>query len=183
LGPEVVAAALAAERLARTVGVGAVHQADELAGHPVGVRGERQLLARGAEHLVQRRDDDRGVADDDEQIVVDPFDQQAAVDGLGRLFGHRGQQNGLRRVLRAGQPGGRAARHGDRQVGGHVADQRCVDALQDAVLRPVELSRRLCDGQEWGGDRHCGAEEAGDDGDEPRGAVIGSQRTVADHGA
>ena len=183
LGPEVVAAALAAQGLAGIVGVGPRDEPDEFAGDLVGVRGERQPLACRAEHLAQRRTDHRGVADDDEQVVVDPFDQQAAVDGLGRLFGHRGQQDGLAGVLRAGQPGRRGARHADGQVGGHVADQRCVDALQHAVLRPVELRGRLLDRQERGGQRQRGAEQPGDDGDEPRGAVIGSHRPVLDHGA
>ena len=176
LRPEVVAAALAAERVAGfglAVGVRPFDESDEFAGDPVGVRGERQLLAGGAEHLGQRRADHRGVAHDDQQVGADALDEQAAVDGLGRLFGDGGQQDGPVGVLGAHQAGGGAAGDGHLQVGRHVADQRRVDALHDAVLRPVELGGGLGDRQERRRDRQQGSEQACDDGDESRRLVVG----------
>ena len=172
LRPEVVATSFAAQRLSGIIRLGTLYQADEFAGDLVGVCGEYQSLARRAEHLVQRGTDHRGVADDDEQIVVDPFDEQPAVDGLRRLLRHRREQHGLVPVLGACQCRGRAARHGDVEVGGDVSDQRCVDALQHTVLRPVELRGGLRHGQQGGGDRQRRPEQAGDDGDEARGAMV-----------
>ncbi len=183
LGPEVVAAAFTAKGLAGIVGVRTLDEADEFAGDLVGMRGEGQLLACRAEDLAQRRADDRCVADDDEHIVVDPFDQQAAVDGLLRLLRHGGQQDGLARVLRTGHAGRDRARDADLQVGGHVSDQRGVDALQYAVLRPVQLGGRLFDREKRRGQCQRGAEQPGDDGHQPRGAVIGSLPPVCDHGS
>src|SRR4029078_12700235 len=69
--------------------------------------------------------------------------------------------------------GGRAARYGDVEVGGDVSDQRRVDTLQHAVLRPVELRGGLCHRQQGGGDRQCRAKQPGDDGDYARGAMVG----------
>ena len=169
LRPEVIAATFAAQRFAGVVGIAARHQADEFAGDLVGVRGEREAPARRAEHLVQRGADHRRVADDDEQIVVDAFDEQSAVDGLRRLLRHGREQHGL---ARSGQSRGRAARHGDVEVGGDVSDQWRVDTLQHAVLRPVELRGGLRHRQQGGGDRQCRAEQPGDDGDDARGAMV-----------
>ncbi len=187
LGAEVVPAALAAQWL---VGVGRIGrvvvriraQAHELARDLVRVGGERQLLALRAEHLVHRCGDDRGVADDHQEVLADPFDQQSAVDGLRRLLRHGGQQHGLGGVLGTGEARRRLAGHGDRQVGGDVADQRGVDALPHAVLGPVELGRGLGDGEQRGGDREHRAEQSGDDGDEPRGSVTVTHRRFLHHG-
>ncbi len=152
--------------------VGTLCQPDEFAGDPVGVRGEDQLLAGAAEHLAQRRDDDRDVAHHEHQVVVGALDQQAAVDGLGCLLGHRGQQHRLAGVAGSGQAGGGLARNADVEVGGHVADQRRFDAAEHAVLRPVQLGGGLFDRQQRGRDRQQGAEQAGDDGDNPGGPVV-----------
>ena len=130
LRPEVVAALLAAQWRAGMLGVGPLRQPDEFGGDPVGVRGEGQPLAGRAEHLAQRGGDHRDVAHHEHQVVVGALDQQPAVDGLWGLLGHRRQQHRLAGVLRSGQPGGGLARHGDVQVGGDIADQRCVDAVR-----------------------------------------------------
>ncbi len=163
LRPEVVTAALTAQRRAGVLGVGSLLQADELADYPVGVRGEHQLLAVGAQHLAQRRDDQRHVAHDQHQVVVGPLDQQTAVDRLGCLLGHGRQQHGL-----GGAPEARGgpARDADAQVGGDVADQRRLDAAEPAVLRPVELGGGLFDRQQRRRDGQQGAQQTGDDGDE-----------------
>ncbi len=144
LRPEVVPAALTTQRRAGMLGVGSLREPDEFADHPVGVRGEDQLLAGVAEHLAQRRDDQRNVADHQHQVVVGALDEQAAVHGLGRLLGHRRQQHGL---AGAGQVGGGLARDADVEVGGHVADQRGLDAAEPTLLRPVQLSGGLGDRQ------------------------------------
>ncbi len=169
LRPEVVAPAFTFERGAGVVAVGALGQADELGGHLVGVRGEGQLLAGGAEHLGQRRDDDGGVADDDHKVVVGALDQQAPVDGLGRLLGNRGQQDrpaGGLQSLRG------TARDADVEVGGDVADQRCGDAVEHTVLWPVQLRGGLLDRHQRSQDRQRGAQQAGDDGDKAGGSII-----------
>ena len=54
------------------------------------------------------------------------------------------------------------------------------DAGHHAVLRPVELGGGLGDRQQRSGDGEQGAEQAGDDGDEARGPVVG---TRVGHGA
>ena len=90
---------------------------------------------------------------------------------FGACFGTVDSSTVLRRS-RTGQSRGRAARDGDVEVGRDVADQRRVDALQHAVLRPVELRGGLRDRQQRGGDREHRAEQPGDDGDEARGPVV-----------
>ena len=127
------------------LGVGSLREPDEFADHPVGVRGEDQLLAGAAEYLAQRRDDQRDVAYRQDQVVVGPFDEQAAVHGLGGLLGHGRQQHGL---AGGGQVGGSLARNADVEVGGHVADQRGFDTAEHPVLRPVQLGSGLFDRQQ-----------------------------------
>ncbi len=132
------------------------------------MRGEGQLLAGRGQHRPHRRDHHRGVAHDDVQVPVDPLDQQASVDGLGRLLGHGGQQH----RLVAGQSGGQPAGHGDLQIGGDVGDQRRGDAGELTVLRPVQLRGGLLDRQQRSGQRQQRAEQARDDRDQFRGAVV-----------
>ena len=175
LRPEVVAASLSTQRRAGMFGVGSLGQPDELGGDSVGVRGERQPLACGAEHLAQRGGHHRDVAYHEHQFVVDAQDQQAAVHRLGRLLGHGGQQHRLACVAGAGQSGGGLARNADIQVGGHVADQRRVNASEYAVLRPVQLGGGLFDRQQRGGDRQQGPEQTGDDGDDPGDPMVCSR--------
>ena len=175
LRPEVIAALLAAQRRAGMLGVGALRQPDEFGDDPVGVRSEGQALAGRAQHLAQRGSDHRDIAHDEHQLVVGALDEQPAIDGLGRLLGHRRQQHRLAGVLRSRQSGGRLARHADVQFGGHIADQRRLDAAERAVLRPVQLGGGLVDRQHRGGDRQHGAEQAGDDSDEAGQPVICSR--------
>ena len=172
LGPEVVSAALAAQRRARMFGSWSLCQSHEFGRDPVGVGGKGQPLARRAEHLAQRGGDDRDVAHHEHQVVVDSLDEQPAVDGLGRLLGHGGQQHRLRAVLRAGESGGGLARHGDVQFGGHISDQRCLDAVERVVLRPVQLRGGLVDRQHRGDDRQQRPEQTRDDRDEAGVPVI-----------
>ena len=179
LRPEVVTAAFPAARLVGIGGavrIGICTEPDEFAGDLIGVRGERQPLTCGTQHRRQRRAHHRGVPDDDEQVGPDALDEQSAVDGLRGLLGDRRQQH----VRRTGQPGGGAAGDRDVQLGRDVPDEGCVDALQDAVLWPVQLSGGLRDGKQGRGHREHGAQQSGDDGDETRGPVIGSR---VGHGA
>ena len=65
-----------------------------------------------------------------------------------------------------------AARHGTVMSGRWRRSRSAArDALQHAVLRPVQLRGGLRDGQQRGGDRQRRAEQTGDDRDEPRGPV------------
>jgi len=134
------------------------------------VRGEGEFLADRAEDLAERCDDDGRVADDDNEVLVGSLNQQPAVDGLRRLLGHRGEQDGLV----AGEAGGRVARHRDVQVGGDVPDQRRGDAVEDSVLRPVQLGGRLVDRKQRRQDRQRGAQQSGDDGNQPSGPIVRS---------
>ena len=157
--------------------VGTLCEPDEFAGDPVGVRGENQFLAGAAEHLAQWCDDDRDVAHHDHQVVVGPFDQQAAVHGLGRLLGHGGQQHGLAAGAGPFKTGGGLAGDADVEIGGHVADQRGFDAAEHAVLRPVQLGCGLFDGKQRGRERQQRSEQPCDHGNDPRGPVLRARVT------
>ena len=130
--------------------------------------GEHQFLAGGTQNLAHGRDHHRGVADDHDEVAVRALDQQTAVDGLGCLLGHGGQQH------RFSPPVSPAAarRHGDGEIGGDITDQRRGDATQRVVLRPVQLRGGLPDRKQWGQDREGGAQDSGDDGDETGGSVV-----------
>ncbi len=190
LRAEVVSALLATERLAGCVAVGTLDQANELGGDPVGLPGEGEALTGRAQHLIQRGADHRHVAVDQHQVVVDALDQQAAIDRLGRLLGHRRQEHSLVAVRpsrttgdirpESGESGGGLARDGDRQVSRDVADQRGIDALQYPVLGPVQLGGGLLHRQEGRRDRECRSDQSGDDRDQARSPVV---RPGGNHGA
>ena len=177
LRAEVVAATLTAQRRAGLVAVRSLAEADELGCHRLGAGGDHQPLTRGAEHTADRGHRHRGVAHDDDQIIVDALDQQSAVDGLGRLLGHGGQQHRCSGGVESARG---AAWHGDRQIGCHVTDQRSGHAAQRAVLRPVQLRGGLLDGQERCEDRTRDADEARGRGDHTGGSIVRPRRR---HGA
>ena len=177
LRAEVVAAALTAQRRAGLVAVRSLGEADEFAGHLVRAGGDHQSLAFRAEHTADRRHHHRGVAHHDHQVFIDALDQQSAIDGLGRLLGHGGQQH---RCSGGVESARRAARHGDRQIGCHVTDQRRGHAAQRAVLRPVQLRGGLLDGQERCEDRTRDADEARRRSDHTGGSIVRPRRR---HGA
>ena len=85
---------------------------------------------------------------------------------FGACLGTVDNSTVLPAFCRPGQSGGGLARHGDVQFGGHISDQRCLDAVERAVLRPVQLGGGLVDRQHRGGDRQQGPEQTGDDRDE-----------------
>jgi hypothetical protein len=64
------------------------------------------------------------------------------------------------------------ARHADREVGGHVSDQRGGDAAQRPVLRPAQLRGGLLDRKERRQDRQRRTEQAGDEREQPGGSVV-----------
>ena len=170
LRAEVVPAAFTAQRFTagrrrgvrRGLRFGLAREADEFRGHLVGPCAHGQLPAPRAEHGADRGHHHGGVTHDDDEIAVDPLDEQSAVDGLGCLLGHRGQQHGARPA----QPGRRLAGHGDAQIRWYVADQRRRDTVQHAVLRPVQLGGGLLDRKERGQHSADHPEQAGDCGDQ-----------------